>query len=340
MKFRRSVTGAALAAAVLALAPAAQAQSTTLRMHGAYAPEDTSSKAMEIFKAEAERLSGGALLFELIPDTPGVGGAREVLDEVRTQNVFGAWIGAPGLSRLAPEIGALGIPFVFDNYDQVGRTLKGPVGTAIEAKLAAKGFTVLGWMQWGARHVMNSKRPLRTLDDFKGLKIRVQFNETHLATFRALGANPVALDLKDIEVALRQGDVESYEGPYSTIYEYKFYEYQKYISDSAHVLDLIAVIANRKAFMSLQPREQKAIREAAAIACAQQWKMAAAVDADALLKLKEKGLQFDPLPPETRAALHQATAVVVDDAKKRYGDKVVDSILATRTLRAGRGNSR
>ncbi len=329
MKFRRSVTASALTAAVLALSAAAQAQPATLRLHGVYAAEDTSSRAMEIFKAEAERLSGGTLAIELIPDTPGVGGAREVMDEVRTQRVFGTWIGAPGFSRLVPEIGALSLPFVFDNYDQVARALKGPVGASIEAKLAAKGFLVLGWMQWGARHVMNSKRPLKTLDDFNGLKIRVQVNETHLATFRALGANPVALDLKDIHAALRQGDVDGYEGPYLTIYDYKFYEHQKYISDSAHVLDLIVVVVNKQAFMSLQPREQKAIREAAATACAQQWKMTAAEDAGALVKLKEKGLQFDPLPLKTRAALHRATAVVVEDAKKRFGDEVVNSILAS-----------
>jgi TRAP-type C4-dicarboxylate transport system substrate-binding protein len=67
-------------------------------------------------------------------------------------------------------------------------------------------------MQWGARHVMNSRRPLKALDDFKGLKIRVQPNETHLATFRALGANPVALDLKDIHAALRQGDIDGSRG--------------------------------------------------------------------------------------------------------------------------------
>jgi TRAP-type C4-dicarboxylate transport system substrate-binding protein len=82
--------------------------------------------------------------------------------------------------------------------------------------------------------------------------------------------------IKDIFTALRHGDVDGLENPYSTIWDYKYYEHQKYLSDSAHVLDLIAVVVNRKAFMSLQPREQNAIREAGAIACAQQWKMAAA----------------------------------------------------------------
>jgi TRAP-type transport system periplasmic protein len=340
MMLRYFVSFAAAVAAVPAPASAIRAESTTLRMRGVYAAEDTSSKAMKVFKVEAERLSGGTLVVELIPDTPGVGGAREVLDEVRIQNVFGTWIGAPGFSRLVPELGALSLPFVFDSYDQIARTLDGPVGTTIETKLATKGFMVLGWMQWGARQVMNSRRPLRTLDDFKGLKIRVQPNETHLATFRALGANPMPLDLKDIRTALRQGDVESYEGLYLTIYNYKFYEYQKYISDSSHILDLIAIAVNRKAFMGLQPGEQKAIREAAKTACVQEWKMTAAEDADALMKLKEKGLQFDPLPAETRAALRRATAVVVEDARKQFGDDVVDAVLTATKSGAARSSIR
>jgi tripartite ATP-independent transporter DctP family solute receptor len=330
MKLGRSIAGAALAAAVLVLAPAAQAQPTTLRLRGAFVAEHTSSKGMEIFKAEAERLSGGSIEVEVIPGTAGVSGTRELLDDIRTQNVFGIWIAAGHMARFIPEISVLGFPYVFDNYDEVARAIKGPVGTAIAAKMAAKGFMSLGWLMFGAQNVMNSKRPLRTLDDFKGLKLRLFPDETHLATFRALGANPVALDLKDLYLALRQGDVDGMENSYSVIYNYKFYAYGRYLSDTAHVLDLIAFVINREAFMSLQPEQQKAIREAAAIAVAQQWKMMAAEDADALVKLKEKGMQFDPLSPQTRAALRQATAVVVEDARKRVGNELVDGILAAR----------
>jgi TRAP-type transport system periplasmic protein len=333
MKLGYSVVAAALAAIMVAIAPAAtQAQSTVLRVHGTYIAEDPTSKAMLIFKTEAERLSGGALEFEVIPNTLS-GGARQIIDELRTENAFGIWIAASNMSRLVPEIGALGLPYVFDNFDQLARALKGPAGAIIEAKLAAKGFTTLGWMEWGARNVTNSKRPLRTLDDFNGLKIRVLPNETHLAIYRAIGANPVALDVKDLIPALRQGDIDGQENPYSNMVDYKFYEYAKYVSDSAPVLDLALFLANRKTFMSLPPKEQKAIREAAAIACVQEWKMAAARDAEALTTLKEKGLQFDPLPPETRMALRRATAVVIDDVRKRLGDKLVDSVLAA----AGRG---
>jgi TRAP-type transport system periplasmic protein len=339
MKLRRSVLGAALAAAMLTLASAAEAQPATLRIAGTFVAEHTSSKAMEIFKVEVARLSEGSIEVELIPDTVG-GGVREVLDSVRTRNVFGAWIGVANVSRLVPEVGAINLPFVFENYDQVMRAVKGPVGILIEAKLGAKGFATLGWMELGARNVTNSRQPLRKLDDFRGLKIRMQPSEIFLATFKALGANPVVIDLKDLYGALRQGDVDGQENPYSVIHDNGFFETQKYLSNSSHVLDLIIFIANKQAFMDLTPRQQKAIREAAAIAVAQQRKMATAAEAAALVKLKEKGMQFDPLPPETRIALRRATAGVINDARKQFGAELVDKILVAGKVGAGKGVNR
>jgi tripartite ATP-independent transporter DctP family solute receptor len=339
MKLRRSVVGAALAAAMLALASPAGAQPATLRIASPFVAEHTSSKAMEIFKVEVARLSAGSVEVELIPGTVG-DGVREFLDAVRTRNVFGTWIGVANVTRLVPEVGAINLPFVFENYDQVMRAIKGPVGTLIEAKLGAKGFTTLGWMELGVRNVTNSKQPLRTLDDFRGLKIRMQPSEVFMATFRALGANPVAMDFKNLYLAMRQGDIDGQENPYSVIHEYRFFETQKYLSDSGHVLDLIIFIANKEAFMELTPRQQKAIREAAAIAVAQQRKMATAAEADALAKLKEMGMQFDPLPPETRVALRRATAGVIDDARKRLGAELVDKILVAGTVGTRKGGNR
>jgi TRAP-type transport system periplasmic protein len=329
MKLKLSFIGAALAAAVLALAPAVQAQTTTLRMRGTFNAEHASSRGMAIFKAEAERLSGGSIEIELMPSTTGAVGTREVLDDIRSPDMFGIWIGAAHFSRLVPEIGALSLPYVFDNYDQVARALKGPAGALIEAKMAAKGVMSLGWFEYGAQNTANAKRPLRTLDDFRDLRIRVLPDETRLATFRALGANPVALDFKDLFLALPQHDIDGFENSYSITHDYKLYEHVKYLTDTSHNLDLIPFVANKKAFMSLQPEQQKAIRRAAAIAVAQQWKMVDAEEASALVKLKDKGMQFDPLPPETRAALRRATAVVVENARKRFGDALIDSVLAS-----------
>jgi TRAP-type C4-dicarboxylate transport system substrate-binding protein len=183
-------------------------------------------------------------------------------------------------------------------------------------------------MELGARHVTNSKRPLKTLEDFKGLKIRMQPNETHLATFRSIGANPTPLDIKELYSALQQGVVDGEENPYPIIQGNRFYEVQKYLSDTSHFFDFIILIANRKTFDALKPEQRNAVTDAAKLTVSQQRKMAAEQEAAALADLQAKGMRFDPLPDTTRAALRKASAGIIDDVRKRAGGDLVDQMLA------------
>jgi tripartite ATP-independent transporter DctP family solute receptor len=232
------------------------------------------------------------------------------------------------LSRLVPETEALSLPFVFRDADHARHAGDGAAGKLIETRLVAKGFIPLGWMALGARHVTNARGPLKTLDDFKGLKIRVQPSETHMATFRALGASPVAMDFKDVYNALQQGDIDAEENPYEVIYGYKLYEVQKYLSDTGHFFDLIVFVASKKAFAGLLPEQQMAIRDAARTATAQEWKIAATVDETAFAGLNESGMQFDPIPAATRVAFKKAMFPVIDGARKRLGAELVDQVIA------------
>ncbi len=125
--------------------------------------------------------------------------------------VFATWVGMAFLSRTVPELEAVSLPFLFPSREAAFKVIDGPVGGLLEKKLADKGFAPLGFMELGSRQVTNSKRPITSLDDFKGLKIRLQPNETHLATFRALGANAVAMDVKEIYSAMQQGVIDGQE---------------------------------------------------------------------------------------------------------------------------------
>lgn len=333
MKLFRSFAGVALATAALAIALPAQAQPTTLRIESILPATHASSRAMEIFKAELARRSAGTIEVEVSAGAQR--GLKELIDDVHVGSIFATWTSIGNFSRVVPEIEAVSLPFVFDNYDQARRAIASPVGRLITKKLEAKGFTVLAWMELGELHVTNSKRPLKTLADFKGLSIRVLPNATHLATFQALGARPVAMDLKDVGAALRQGDIDGEEQDYVTTYANKYYESQKYLSDTRHFLDFHVLAANTRAFASLDPMQQKAVREAASIAAVQQRKISTEQEATALARLQEVGVQFDPLLPEARVALRRATASVVDDVKKWVGADVVNKVLA-----ANRGPAR
>lgn len=326
MNFRSFLAVATVATALSLLAMPSQAQQT-LRIAGNFPADHSSSKAMEIFRSELSKLSGGSLAADLFPGMQ-LGGAKENMDAVRAGTIFGTWIGVAYVSRLVPEVEAVSLPFVFDNRQQAMGAIDGPVGKLIDRKLGAKGFQTLGWMELGARHVTNSKRPLKTLEDFKGLKIRMQPNETHLATFRSIGANPTPLDIKELYSALQQGVVDGEENPYPIIQGNRFYEVQKYLSDTAHFFDFIILIANKKTLDGLKPEQRSAVTDAAKLTISQQRKMAAEEEAAAFADLKAKGMKFDPLPAETRAALRKASAGIIDDVRKRAGGDLVDQMLA------------
>jgi tripartite ATP-independent transporter DctP family solute receptor len=328
MKSMRPFVGVAAAAGLLLLAASGgHADPVSLQMGSAFGAGHTSSKAMEIFKAEVARRTRGETGVELFPDMQ-LGGAKELIDNVRAGKLFATWVGVAFVSRLVPEVQAVSLPYIFKDYDHAMRAVDGTVGKLIEAKLSAKGFTALAWMELGARHVTNSARPLKSLDDFKGLRIRVQPDENHVAAFRALGANPVAMDIKDVYAATKQGDIDGEENPYSVIRTNNYFETQKYLSDSRHVLDLIILIASKKTFTGLPPDQQKAIRDAARTAALQQRKIAAEGEAAALNDLIAKGMQFDPLPAATRAAMRKATAGVIEGVKRRIGAELMNQVIA------------
>jgi TRAP-type transport system periplasmic protein len=322
----RFLVCAASMIAVMSLLLPARAEPVILRISSPMGPEHSSSKAIEILRTEVVRRTHGDVDIEFTPSMQM--SAKAAIDSVRSDAIFAAVPTPAYLSRLVPEIEAVNLPFVTKDAAHARRMVDGNVGKLIKAKLVEKGFYPLCWMAFGARHVTNSKRPITTLEDFKDLKIRVQPSETYAAAFRALDARVVTMDLKDVYTALQQGDVDAQENPYFMTYDHKFYEAQKYVSDTGHVFDYLIVVANAKRLMALPPEHQKAIKDAAAIATSQQWKMAAAVEENALAGLKANGMQFDPVPASTRIALKKAMAGVIDSARHRLGAALVDQVVS------------
>ena len=316
----------AATAALIAFAAAAGAQEK-IRIAGNFATEHTSSVAMEkVFKSELARLSNNQLGVDIFPAMQ-LGGAKENVDAVRSGALFMTWVGVAFLSRIVPELESISLPFLMPNREVALKVVDGAVGQLIDQKYGEKGFISLGWMELGSRHVTNSKHSIKSMADLKGLKIRMQPLETHLATFRALGANPVAMDVKELYSAMQQGVVDGQENPYPIISANRYSEVQKYLSNTGHFFDFIAIVANRKQLEAMKPEHQKAVRGAMAAAVAYQRKIAAEADHKALEELKKK-MQYDEVSPAARAEMRKASAGVVDQVKKRIGAELVDRVLA------------
>lgn len=317
----------ALAAALSLCAIGTVSAQEKLRIAGNFTDKHSSSVAIEQFKKDVEAATGGKVVIETFPNMQ-LGGAQENVTQTRAGTIFGTWVGMAFLSRTVPELEAVSLPFLFPNREVAYKVMDGPIGDLIDKKLEDKGFIALGFMELGARQVTNSVRPIKTAADLKGLKIRLQPNETHLATFRALGANPQAMDIREVYSAMEQKVLDGHENPYNLIFDSRFFEVQKYVSNTAHFFDFIAVVANRKKFQALSPEHQKAIKTAMDKAVATQRVEAAKADAAALAELQKKGMQYDAMPPAEREVMRKATAGVVDEVKKRVGAELVDRVLA------------
>jgi tripartite ATP-independent transporter DctP family solute receptor len=297
-----------------------------IRIAGNFSVEHSSSVAIEQFKKDVEAATGGKVIVEVFPAMQ-LGGAQENVTQVRAGTIMMTWVGMAFLSRTVPELEAVSLPFLFPSREVAYKVMDGPIGALIDQKMADKGFISLGFMELGPRQVTNSVRPIKTMADLKGLKIRLQPNETHLATFRALGANPIAMDIREVYSAMEQKVIDGHENPYALIIDSRFYEVQKYVSNTSHFFDFIAVVANRKKFEALPADQQKAIKTAMQKAVASQRAAATKADATALADLQKKGMQFDAMPASEREAMRKATAGVVEDIKKRVGPELVDRVL-------------
>jgi TRAP-type transport system periplasmic protein len=324
---KKSFTRLALVSCLALGAALPAAAQQKLQIAGNFASEHPSSVAVDqVFKKEVARLTNNQLQVDVFPAMQ-LGGAKENVDAVRSGTLAITWVGAAFLSRIAPELEAVSLPFVFANRESAFRVIDGPVGQAIDKKLQDKGFISLGWMELGMRHVTNSKTPIRTMADLKGLKVRLQPNETHLATFRALGANPVAMDVKELYSALEQRVVDGQENPYTVISASRFSEVQKQLSNTGHFFDFIAVVASKKAFEQLKPEHQKAVREAMTATIATQRKLAVYQEAAKFDELKSK-MAYTEITPAAREEMRKASLPVIEDVKKRAGADLVNQVLA------------
>lgn len=311
---------------VLAFA-ALPATAQQLRIASNFPTQHSSSVAMEQFKADVEAATKKQVTVNLFPAMQ-LGGAQENVDQTRSGLIFGTVIGAAFLSRTVPEISALSVPFLFTDRAQAFRVVDGKVGELIGRKLGEKGFELLGFMELGARHVSNNTRPIRTLEDFKGLKIRMQPDDIHLATFRALGANPVAMDIKEVYSAMQQGVLDGQENPYAVIRDRNFNQVQKYLTGTGHFFDFILVVASKKSFDRLKPAVQKEMRAAMRKAIERQRADAAKADNESLEELKKRGMQFEAPSAQLVGQMRTATAGVIDQLKKKVDPKLVDQVVA------------
>ncbi|AXI43983.1 TRAP transporter substrate-binding protein [Sulfitobacter sp. SK011] len=321
----------ALASIAISLT-AVSASAEKIRVAGNFANEHSSSLAMQVFKDEVTSLTNGELEVDIFP-AQQLGGAAENVQAVKLGAVELIWVGTAYLTRTVPELEVIGLPFQFPDRETAFKVVDGPVGAKLDEYLAKESLVSLGYMELGFRQLTNNVRPIEAAADIDGLKIRLQPNETHLATFRALGANPVAMDVKELYSALEQGVIDGQENPFAIIHVARYPEVQKYVSNTGHFFDFISVVANTDRLAKLSPEHQEAVRSAMDTAVAFQRELAAKQDGEALEKLTAEGMTYTAVSPEFAAELREKTSSVAASVREKI-DADLFSLVEAETAKA------
>lgn len=191
----------------------------------------------------------------------------------------------------------------------------------IQRCLDDTGLLVLNMGAIGMRHITNDKRPIETLDDMKGLKIRVQNNNLHMAMFEALGCSPTPIAFSELFTALQQKTVDGQENPISNIFEQNYVEVQKYMTLTNHLYTAGATAMNNEFFQGLPEDVQQAILDAAAKSQEQSGKDLMNCEEQMLDYLESAGFEITELTPESQEAFKEKAMTMWDQAGGVMGEE-------------------
>ncbi|WP_227815604.1 DctP family TRAP transporter solute-binding subunit [Nitrogeniibacter aestuarii] len=226
------------------------------------------------------------------------------------------------------ELNLFSLPFLMPDYKAIDALTQGRVGEKIFASLTQRDVVPLAWGENGFREVTNSKHPVRTPEDLKGMKMRVVGSPLFLATFNALGANPTQMSWADAQPAMATGAVDGQENPLAVFSAAKLHTVdQKFVTLWGYVADPLIFVVNEKVWASWSAEDQKAVREAALQAAREEVARARAGISegdDAVLKsIEGNGVTVTRLSDTERDAFRQATAGVYQEWAGKIGNDLV-----------------
>ncbi len=325
----RLVRALGLLACAFVIAAPLSAGADELRLGSGFGDNHSSTRAMrDVFAPKVEELTEGRHTASVFANSE-LGQAPEMVNQAQSGINFGVFVSSAFYNSQVPQIGVTNMPFIFSDRETAFKVFDGPFGESLKPLFEEKGLVVLGFMELGFRNITNSVRAIDEPADLQGLKIRLQNNPVHIATFNLLGASPTSIDASEMFAALSQGVVDGQENPYAVINSFRLYDAnQKFLTDTGHFFDVIVFAASKTALDAMSEEDRAAIVEAGRLATLEQRKYAADDEASNLATVLENGVELTELTPEQREAFRTATTPVYDEVRGTLGAELVDSFLA------------
>lgn len=259
--FWKTICVTALALA-LALPSASVDAKTVITLGHAVEPgENYAHLTCVKFKELVEKYTNGEVTVEIYPSAQ-LGDEQELVRSIQMGTVQAAAVAVNNFNVYAPSLGYYTLPYMFKNEQEFRDLTDAMWDQNNKWAVDESGVRLLSVMEIGFRNLTNSKKPVRTMADLKGLKIRVPRNTIMVNAFASFGVEPVAVAFAELFNALQQGVLDGQEASYNIVTANKYYEAQKYATDIAYIIHSGCLVLSDKFYQNLTPEQQDAVTKA------------------------------------------------------------------------------
>jgi len=260
MTFQLKTLPRLIAIAVLA-ASASGAMARTFRSAEVHSKDFPTNQAVMHMSEELSKATGGKDSIKIFGDS-ALGSEKDTVEQVKIGALDMVRVSSASFHGIVPESVIPSLPFLFRDIEHFRKTMYGPQGDKILAAFDKAGFIGLALYESGARSVY-AKKPIRTLADMKGVKIRVQPSDLMVSLVGAMGASPTPMPFAEVYTGLKTGLLDAAENNYPSYDEAKHFESAPVYSETMHVMTPEVLVFSKKIWDTLTKEEQAALRASA-----------------------------------------------------------------------------
>jgi tripartite ATP-independent transporter DctP family solute receptor len=321
-----SAIGVGMICMTMLIAPTVHAQSTkVLRMSFVNVKEHPHGVGAQRFSELVSQKSNGKLAVRLFPGGT-LGSDMQIVSSMQGGTIDLSVMVPGSLAGVSKDFGLFDLPFTFQSPEEADAVLDGPFGAKLNAILPPKGLVGLSYWDHGFRNFTTGKKPIVTVEDFQGLKLRVQQIPIYLDMMKALGANPVPLPFPELYGALESRAIDGQENPLTSIVGSRLHEAQKFLSITRHTYNPLVVVASKRSWDKLSESEQKILIDAANEAKPYQRQFSREAEVKALETIKASGIKVNELKSGEVERMRQMVAPVSERFAKDTSEGMANEL--------------
>jgi tripartite ATP-independent transporter DctP family solute receptor len=311
-------TGIFIAAAAFASSAALAQQKMVLKASDVHPAGYPTVVAVENLGKKLDAATNGRISVQMYPSMQ-LGGEKEAIEQAQVGAIAFARVSVGALGPVIDDLNVFNLPYVFRNTTHMQHVIDGPIGQELLEKVtnSGKGLIGLCWMDAGARNFYNTKKPIKTMADLKGMKVRVMGNPMFVDMANSMGGNGVAMGYDQVFSALQTGVVDGAENnPPSFVFD-NHYQVAKFYTVDEHLIVPEMLVFSKKAFDAMSKEDQALLIKFSKEAQQEERKLWEVYEQQAMDKAKAAGIQIIQVSDADKKAFQDAVKPVWD----KYGPK-------------------